>query len=73
MLSSDPIGYAEALEGEFEKRKFFPSVGYFSRASKDGNSAVAVGVGLKGPSGSISGDPQGNPSAGVSLMIGFGF
>jgi hypothetical protein len=73
MLSSDPIGYAEAMEGEIEQGNFFPTVGYFNRASRDGTSAVAVGVGLKGPSGSSDGDPPGNPSAAVSLMIGFGF
>ncbi len=73
MLSSDPIGYSEAMEGDFEQGNFFPTVGYFNRASRDGTSAIAVGVGLKGPSGSPDGDPPGNPSAGVALMIGFGF
>jgi hypothetical protein len=73
MLSSDPVGYSEALDGEFELRSFFPSVGYFNRASSDGTSAVAVGIGLKGPSGTLGGVPEGNPSAGVSLMFGFGF
>jgi len=72
---SDLNGYVDALNGELEVESFFPSVGYFNRASRGNKSAVAFGVGLKGPSGNPGDRDEGsrNPSAGVSLMFGFGF
>lgn len=73
MIYRDLNGYVEALNGDLEIRPFFPSVGYFNRASKDGTSGIAVGMGLKGPTESPHEEGARNPSAGISLMFGFGF
>jgi len=73
MMYRDLNGYVEALNGDLEIRPFFPSVGYFNRASKDGTSGFAVGLGLKGPAEDPDEEGTRNPSAGVSLMFGFGF
>ena len=40
MIYRDLNGYVEALNGDLEIRPFFPSVGYFNRASKDGKSVT---------------------------------
>jgi len=73
MIYRDLNGYVEALNGDLEIRPFFPSVGYFNRASKDGSSGMAVGLGFKGPAEAPGEESSRNPSAGVSLMFGFGF
>lgn len=73
MIYRDLNGYVEALNGDLEIRPFFPSVGYFNRASKDGTAGFAIGLGLKGPAEDPDVEAARNPSAGISLMFGFGF
>jgi hypothetical protein len=73
MIYRDLNGYVEALNGDLEIRPFFPSMGYFNRSSKDGTSGMAVGLGFKGPAEYPDEGGARNPSAGVSLMFGFGF
>lgn len=73
MVYSNLNGYVEALNGDLEIRPFFPSAGYFNRTSRGGKSAVALGVGVKGPGTAPEGEESGGASAGLSLMIGFGF
>jgi hypothetical protein len=52
---------------------FFPSVGYFSRFSQNGNQAVAIGVGLRGPDHENGEGLPTTPDAGVAVMVGFAF
>jgi hypothetical protein len=52
---------------------FFPSVGYYSRFSQNGNQAVAVGVGLRGPDPESGEDMPTTPDASVAVMVGFAF
>jgi hypothetical protein len=74
MMYRNLNGYVEALSGDLEIRPFFPTAGYFNRVSREGKSAVALGVGVMGgPATALQQQPPSSPSAGVSLMIGFGF
>lgn len=53
---------------------FFPSVGYYSRFSQNGNQAVALGVGFKRPD-PANGESElpTTPDASVAVMVGFAF
>jgi hypothetical protein len=53
---------------------FFPSLGYYSRTSQNGNQAVALGVGLRGPDPADGGkELPTTPDASVAVMVGFAF
>jgi hypothetical protein len=52
---------------------FFPSVGYYSRFSQNGNQAVAIGAGLRGPDPEGGEDMPTTPDASVAVMVGFAF
>jgi hypothetical protein len=52
---------------------FFPSVGYYSRFSQNGNQAVAIGLGLRGPDPESGKGLPTTPDTGVAVMVGFAF
>jgi hypothetical protein len=73
LLSPRSASLGNREENGRDTRCFFPSVGYYSRFSQNGNQAVAIGVGLRGPDPENGQDLPTTPEAGVAVMVGFAF